>query len=526
MRQVVFILTLFLLACAPSSTNNQPSADNPKRVRATYVLQFWPANETEYPRQEALFRQPEKPDSLAPIVGNTQPLLSAHYRLARGLRPEASLRSADGLPLDGTLRFAGASADHRLDPTSIRGGTYEYSVASPLRVFLPPGDYAVDLQPALPLWPAQRQFIRLTSAGISSTGAGTLDFVLAKGPIVHGSIRNAVGQPLAGIQVRTVASNGALASAPALSTTDGSYELALGTGAGPFRLEFSPASTSVPLPRVVFDVATTTDTTLSIEYLPLTPFLLRGRVVDETGASAANVSVILTAKATTRVVAARRVDTQEYNSDGFAAYRTKTGADGSFELTIPLGSWSYVMIFQPPLDKPYGGLTVDIPNPLEANHQLWSLASKRKVSGRVVSDDNTLVSAEIVLTRTVALQENQESLRLQTNANGEFEAFLDPTAAAFDVTVTPLRPPYARCIRAGVSLSSLSETFMVRKGIVATGYVEDANGNPLSQVAVTLVDALTLNPGGHPRVLAEATPTEADGRFMLVVPVDTASGCR
>lgn len=141
-----------------------------------------------------------------------------------------------------------------------------------------------------------------------------------------------------------------------------------------------------------------------------------------------------------------------------------------------------------------------------------------------MSDDNAPVRAEVVLTRTVALQENQESLRLQTNDTGDFEALLDPAAAAFDVTVTPLRPPYARCIRSGVSLSSLSETFIVRKGIVASGYVEDANGDPLSQIAVTLVD--TPKPTGPARVLAEAAPTGADGRFTLVVPTDSTSGCR
>jgi hypothetical protein len=503
-RHLALTLLAVLAGCSGSTTDRRPQGAAAGADAPSVLMQFVPGTETEYPRQEAALQTSRH-----------------HYRLVRSVLVEGTLTSAGGDALNGHVRFWGAKPGGEVDPASVRFQELDVA-AGKFIADIVPGDYVADLVPSVFDWPAQRQYVQIAAA----KPAG---FVLARGCIYAGTVSDSNGQPLQGVAVRAISSDGALSSQVAFTGADGSYRLALGSDdASLYRLEFSLPDQ--PFPRVSFDSlpVTATAAVLNVRFLPTTTATVTGRVIDKaTKHAAPDVSVIFAASAASPVVAARRLDTGAANNGGEAVFRAKTDAAGNFSVALPQGSWSYTLTLQAPLDRPYGGKLVNSLD-LGTLPAVFELGPKAAVEGQVVDDTGAPVSlAEIVLTKTISLKDAQQVQRLYSDEAGMFRTQVDAAVGVYDVTVIPLRGGLARCTRSAVDLSAFGEAFVVHPGVHHEGFVEDEDGRPLPRVSVTLVDRGGQE-GSPVRVLAEGvTPTDVDGHFELFAPKDPElTGCR
>jgi hypothetical protein len=269
------------------------------------------------------------------------------------------------------------------------------------------------------------------------------------------------------------------------------------------------------------------EVTLDVTYEPKTDRVVTGKVVvDETGEPAAGIAVVFSATVPQSFVAARRVDTNETNQSAEAIFSTQTDAAGNFSLTIPQGEWDYTFSLQAPLDRPYGGLNQSV-YAFSEGTPTYRLKSKKPVVGRVVNADSSPVFAEVIISKTFSLIDSQQVLRVFTDGEGDFEAELDSSVGAYDVTILPLDGVHARCTRTALPIAGFEETFFVHPGEKSTGYAADKDGNPLSRVAVTLVGR-PASAGIPLRILAESESlTDSQGLFSLIVPTQpTLTGCR
>lgn len=504
-RIIIALLASGLFAaCAPESDKSAGRATSMAEGSPSIALQFVPAIESEYPRQES-------------------PLQAAghHYRLRRSIFYEGTLQGDDGAFLSGRVRFSGADASGAPDPASVRNKEVEVSGGSFI-ADLAPGWYVADLIPDQPVWPAQRRPVELKAEEKS------IAFTLQPGAVYSGVVSDAAGAPLAGVSVRAVSPDGSLSSRTIVTATDGKYEIAVGPDTGKtYRIEFARDGQAVP--RVTFDGLPATDSTvMNVQYLPVTTVTVTGKVVDPKLQPAPDVSIVFTAVATKPIVAARRNDRGTANTSGEAVFRTKTDAAGNFSIALPQGNWNYSLTMQPSLDRAYGGKFVASFD-FADNGTVHALDGKRAVSGQVVDPDGKPVSlAEVIITKTISFTDNQQVQRFYTDSQGYFAGELDPSIPAYDVTVIPLRGGYARCTRAAVDMAAFAEAFIVHPGERTVGYAEDENGKALPRVSVTMVARGDAKEGVPARILAESvTPTDGRGFFELYTPADPAlTGCR
>lgn len=519
MKGLLPILVLVLTACGAMEDASPDAAQQGDISRsALRVLQFVPADETEYPRQEATFNSPVdfSPAFVAATDGGIWN--SGRYRLQRGIRLSGKVYTADDTLLGGRVRFQGVIDGDHTQELSLRRGEITTKQDSSYDVTLAPGPYLIDLIPDSASWPAQRQ-----QAVNITENSSTADLRLQAGVNYRGTVSDATAMPLEGIAVRVISENGTLRSQTVTTGEDGSYRVSVGPDAEQtYRIEFAPRQADV-LPRVIFgNLQANTEQELNIQYLPVTAQTVAGTVLGPDGEPAADISVALTASAS-QIGAARRVDTAQINDEGHANFQSRTDGNGSFEIRVPEGTWSYTLRLQPPIDQPFGGLVVsdfDLTAPVKS----YTLPWKENVQGQVITDQGTPVQADIVIRKSIAQQESHQIVRAQADANGEFTANLDPAGALFDVTIIPRDGKSARCTRVGVNLSRFQETFIVRTGLRTEGYVADENGVPLQRVAVTLTELTT---SGLIRTLAESEgSTDAEGRFKLLLPPEGTSGCR
>lgn len=495
---------LVLAACSADDADPARGADALAAGSPAIAVQFIPAVESEYPRQESPLQ----------FAGH-------HYRLRRSLFYEGTLEGDDGSFLSGRVRFSGADVSGALDPASIRSREVEVSGGSFI-ADLAPGWYVADLVPDQALWPAQRQPIELTAE------SKAVNFTLRAGAIYSGTVSDAAGQPLAGVLVRAVSPDGSLSSRTVATNANGRYQIAIGPDTDmTYRLEFAREDQAVP--RVTFDALPATDpTVMDVQYFPVTTVTVTGKVLGGDDKPAADVSVVFAANDIKPIEAARRNDRGVANTTGEAVFRAKTDAAGTFSISLPKGGWVYSLTLQPPLDRPYGGKYVSAFD-FASNGAVYVLDSKRAVSGKVVDPDGKPVGlAEVIVIKTVSLKDNQQVVRFYTDSQGYFAGALDASVPAYDVTVIPLRGGFARCTRAAVDLSAFAEAFIVHPGVRTTGYVEDENGKAVPRVSVTVVARGDVKEGVPARILAEAvTPSDSRGFFELYTPVDpTLTGCR
>lgn len=495
---------LALAACSSENDDSRRSAADLAAGSPSIAVQFVPAVESEYPRQESPLQ----------FAGH-------HYRLRRSLFYEGTLEGADGSFLSGSVRFSGADASGAPDPASVRSKEVEVSGGSFI-ADLAPGWYVADLLPDPEQWPAQRQPVELKPE------SKAVNFTLRPGALYSGVVSDAAGQPLAGVLVRAVSPDGSLSSRTVVTKPNGRYQIALGPDTDKaYRLEFARDDQAVP--RVTFDALPATDpTTMNVQYLPVTAVTVTGKVLDDQLKPAADVSVVFAANDVKPIEAARRSDRGLANSAGEAVFRTKTDGAGTFAINIPQGNWIYSLTLQPPLDRSYGGM-YEPAFAFADNGAVYALEPKKAVSGQVVDPDGKPVGlAEVIIIKTLSLKDSQQVLRYYTDTQGYFEGELDASVPAYDVTVIPLRGGFARCTRAAVDLSAFSEAFIVHPGVRTTGYVEDENGKAVPRVSVTVVARGDVKDGVPARILAESvTPTDGRGYFELYTPADPAlTGCR
>lgn len=503
-RIIIALFTGLMAACMGDGGKSDSNGSDLAEGSPSIAVQFIPAVESEYPRQEAPLQ----------FAGH-------HYRLRRSLFYEGTLKAEDGSFQSGRVRFSGADASGAPDPASIRSKEVEVSGGSFI-ADLAPGWYVADLIPDQALWPAQRLPIELTA---DSKGVA---FTLRPGAVYSGLVSDAAGQALSGVSVRAVSPDGSLTSRTVATAANGRYQIAVGPDtAKTYRLEFALADQAVP--RVTFDALPATDpTAMDVQFLPVTAVTVTGKVIDAGNKAAADVSVVFAANDVKPIQAARRNDRGIANSTGEAVFRTKTDNAGNFSLTVPQGNWIYSLTLQPPLDRPYGGQYVSAFD-FADNGAVYELAPKRPVSGQVVDPDGNPVGlAEVIVIKTLSLKDNQQVQRFYTDTQGYFQGDLDASVPAYDVTVIPLRGGFARCTRAAVDLSAFSEAFIVHPGVRTTGYVEDENGKAVPRVSVTVVARGDAKDGVPARILAESvTPTDGRGFFELYSPADpTLTGCR
>lgn len=502
-----------MLGCSSADMKSAEKLAKYNPSNTTQALQFVPAVEDEYPRQEASFQG-----------------TGVHYRLAKAMDVKGTIQTTAGDLVAGRVKFSGAvQGGVSLDPVSVRGKEFD-SKDGKFLLKLVQGDYGVDLIPGASFLPAQRQFVKVDEAN------RTLNFVLSPGAVYSGLVSDGAGQPMPGVSIRAISNNGNLSSALSTTGADGRYSLAVGPNQQEtHKLEFS-APENKTLPSVVFaGLPATHDATLNVQFLPLTLANITGKVlVDATGDAAIDVPVVFSAVKGPPILAARRGDTLAANSDGQAVFQTRTQGDGSFSITLPLGAWTYTMTIQPPLDRVYGGYYTPAFSP--PGESVIRLPSKRAIKGKVTDPSgDPVVRAEIVIAKTVSLTESQQVQRVYTGADGHFTALLDASAQAYDVTIVPAPVSVAghageflgRCVRSGVGVGSFKETFIVSLGSLVEGYVEDMNGDPISRVSVSLVQT----GGGQTealRLMAESSaPTDDNGLFRFVMPkADLPAGCR
>jgi hypothetical protein len=517
MQKNIFLMIALALAglagCASGLENDGAKALNADKIRST-ALQFIPALEGDYLRQESAYQ------------GSGQ-----HYRLQPAVQISGNLKDTQTTLSKGHLRFLGAKAGEAVDTASVRFKEYD-SMDGRFDLFLSPGYYAVELIPDSAVLPSQRQFISVDERK-------SFNFVLSPGLVYHGKVSDSNGQPMPGVNVRVLGDDAVVGSSVVQTAEDGSYQIAVGPdNKASYRIEFA-APDNKSLPRVVFSrlsalPATADATTLNVQYLPTTNTTVTGRVIDaDTNAPAADVSVLFTAGTTPVPVAARRLDTMAVNDDGQAVFQTKTNGNGDFSISLPRGNWTYTLNFQAPLDRPYGGLTVSN-FVFGANPPVYSLKPKQLVTGKVTTPDgNPVVRAEVLISHTLSLRDNQQTIRLYTDNLGEFQTALDRSTGIYDVTVIPLGVgekgtlAFGRCTRSAVAVDSFAETFIVHEGELSEGYVEDESGRPIPRVAVTLTET-NVGESKIPLILASsATPSDEKGRFLLVVPKESSlTGCR
>lgn len=503
-RTIIALFACFVAACAPEGGPSGRDDGDLAAGSPSIAVQFIPAVESEYPRQEAPLQ----------YAGH-------HYRLRRALFYEGTLKAEDGSFQSGRVRFSGADAAGTPDPASIRSKEVEVSGGSFI-ADLAPGWYIADLIPEQALLPAQRQPVELEA------GSKSVEFTLRPGAVYSGVVSDAAGQPLAGVSVRALSPDGSLTSKTVATAANGRYQIAVGPDtAKTYRLEFALADQAVP--RVTFDALPATHpTAMDVQFLAVTAVTVTGKVVDAQKKAAADVSVAFAADDVKPIEAARRNDRGIANSTGEAIFRTKTDNAGNFSLSVPKGGWIYSLTLQPPLDRPYGGHYVSAFD-FADNGAVYALAPKQAVSGQVVDQDGKPVGlAEVIVIKTLSLKDSQQVQRFYTDTQGYFQGELDASVPAYDVTVIPLRGGFARCTRAAVDLSAFSEAFIVHPGVRTTGYVEDENGKALPRVSVTVVARGDAKDGVPARILAESvTPTDGRGYFELYTPVDPSlTGCR
>ncbi len=498
---LLWMLLLATSGCGGADEGAASPAQGVLEKKITDVLQFVPAIEVEYPRQEAKLRES-----------------SAHYRLRRAKLVSGTLTSADGALLNGYLRFAGATAEGKVDPASIR--LKEVSVeAGEFILELVPGDYVVDIVPDSPGWPAQRQFVTVADE------KQTLDLICGEGVIYSGVVSDATGTPIHGATVRSISEEG-VSSASVSTGVDGSYSIAVGPDATKrYQLEFAVPESAYP--RIIFaGLSAQAPRSMDVRFLPVSFVTVTGKVVSkQDGAAAEGATVALVGGPSIR--AATWVQTGDENSSGEAVYRAKSDAGGNFSIKVAIGDWEYDLAVQPSLDKAYGGIRIKNFTPGSSSPTI-ELPQKRRVEGRVTDELGEPVGfAEVVIVKTISFDDSQQVVRTYADEGGVFESLLDPSGSFYNVTVNPLRGSFARCSRTAVDLDSFNNAFIVNRGKTTEGFVADASGIPLPRVAVTLVSTSTVD-SNPVRVVAESVaPTDADGHFTIVVPEDrTASGCR
>lgn len=483
----------------------------------TTVLQFVPSTEGEYGRQEALYLRS-----------------GSHYRLEKQINFEGTVAAYNDDRISGKVRFTGAQPGGAPDGASIRQKEFD-AIDGSFIARLVPGDYLVDIIPNRADIPAQRFPI------VVEKTTRDLGLVAAAGALVEGTVRDASGTPVPGVSVRVLSSDGSYHSQSVLTQgtagSEGKFSVAVGPDLSKtYRLEF--AGPEKYLPRVIFDLSVTEPTgalpskplpkvTFDIQYEPKVDTVVAGKVVSAAnGEPAADVTVVFSAKVPQAFVAARSTTNNQANTSAEAVFVTKTDASGNFSLTVPRGDWNYTFSLQPPLDREYGGLTIT-PYTFPSGSQVFSLKGKTPVVGRVIEPGGAPVFAEVVISKTFSFVDSQQVLRVFTNATGEFQAALDGSVDAYDVTVLPLDGVHARCTRSVVPVQGFQESFFVHPGEKSTGFAEDRDGNPLSRVAVTLVGR-AASQSTPVRILAESEAlTDSEGYFELLVPTDpTLTGCR
>ena len=137
---------------------------------------------------------------------------------------------------------------------------------------------------------------------------------------------------------------------------------------------------------------------------------------------------------------------------------------GDFSITLPRGNWTYSLNFQAPLDRPYGGLTI-AEYVFSSNTPVYTLRPKQPVAGKVASADGEPVArAEVLISRSLSLRDNQQVIRLYTDELGEFSTTLDQSTGIYDVTVIPIgvgkkgTKAFGRCTRSAVKVSLQRKT--------------------------------------------------------------------
>ena len=498
------------------------ASDETMSRSAMRVLHFVPpADDKEYPPQEATFNSPMdlSPGFIAMNEGRIWD--SGRYRLQPGVRLSGKVYTAEGSSMEARLRFQGAIDGVHAEGLSLRRGELMTRQDASYDATLVPGAYLVDLIPLSSSWPAQRHRLTL------SRDPSRTDFHLQAGANYRGTVSDATGAPLEGVAIRIISEEGELRSQTVHSGNGGTYSVVAGPDPEQeYRIEFAPPQSDV-LPRVIFDGLQTElqeeTFQLDVQYREVTATTVKGVALTPGGEPAADIPVLLTASQFSPVLAATRMDTGQENNQGHASFQTRTDDAGNFAIAVPQGNWSYTLRLQPTIEQPYGSVIISDFD-VSAAPREHTLPSKETVRGQVTDEWGDPVEADVVIRKSIALQENHQILRLRTDENGEFTADLDPGAAFFDVSVTPRDHRSARCHRSTISLSRFQETFIVRTGLKVEGFVADENGRALPRVAVSLIELSTT---GTIRTLAESEEsTDEEGRFTLLLAPEGVSGCR
>jgi uncharacterized GH25 family protein len=214
-------------------------------------------------------------------------------------------------------------------------------------------------------------------------------------------------------------------------------------------------------------------------------------------------------------------------TEGFAA---ETDAKGAYSIAVPPGAY-IVLTFHPGYAPGEGDVTIGPGQQVARDLAVMQLA---RVSGSVVDEEKRAVPAAAIAAEEAGDPMNRMMMMRRMSSNDQ--VFSGPDGR-FSIRINPDMPVYMNATKRGLP-AARSEQFRVpsgdRKtglvltipsGIAVTGRVTDADGNPLSGIAVAAVEAEESGRGGMsfrmilggPQTEEDAVRTASDGSFTMRV---------